>query len=68
MRYDAYSLTKANGKGKWWKASIPRTTNAIRPEPWQTETCIGDWHYSRANYEESRYKTVPRIVSKLTDM
>jgi alpha-L-fucosidase len=44
------------------------TASAIRPEPWQTDTCIGDWHYSRAVYEENRYQTVPRIVSMLTDI
>jgi alpha-L-fucosidase len=44
------------------------TANAIRPDPWQTDTCIGDWHYSRAIYEENRYQTVPRIVSMLTDI
>jgi alpha-L-fucosidase len=44
------------------------TANAIRPQPWQTDTCIGDWHYSRAVYDEDRYQTVPRIVSMLTDI
>ncbi len=44
------------------------TASAIRPEPWQTDTCIGEWHYSRAVYEENRYQTVPRIVSMLTDI
>jgi alpha-L-fucosidase len=23
------------------------TANAICPDPWQTDTCIGDWHYRR---------------------
>jgi alpha-L-fucosidase len=44
------------------------TANAIRPDPWQTDTCIGDWHYSRAVYEENRYQTVSTIVSMLTDI
>ena len=44
------------------------TANAIRPDPWQTDTCIGDWHYSRAIYEQNRYQTVPTIVSMLTDI
>jgi alpha-L-fucosidase len=44
------------------------TANSIRPQPWQTDTCIGDWHYSRAVYDENRYQTVPRIVSMLTDI
>ncbi len=44
------------------------TANAIRPEPWQTDTCIGDWHFSGAIYEENRYQTVPPIASMLTDI
>jgi alpha-L-fucosidase len=24
----------------------------IAPHPWQSETCIGEWHYNRALYEE----------------
>ena len=44
------------------------TANAIRPEPWQTDTCIGDWHYSRAVFEEDRYQKVSTIVSMLTDI
>jgi alpha-L-fucosidase len=44
------------------------TANAIRPDPWQTDTCIGDWHYSRAVFEENRYQKVSTIVSMLTDI
>jgi alpha-L-fucosidase len=44
------------------------TANAIRPEPWQTDTCIGDWHYSRAIAEENRYTTVSTMVAMLTDI
>jgi len=44
------------------------TANAIRPDPWQTDTCIGDWHYSRAVAEGNRYATVATIVGMLTDI
>jgi alpha-L-fucosidase len=44
------------------------TANVIRPDAWQTDTCIGDWHYSRAIAEENRYASVPTIVSMLTDI
>ena len=44
------------------------TANAIRPEPWQTDTCIGDWHYSRAIAERNGYATVATIVAMLTDI
>jgi alpha-L-fucosidase len=44
------------------------TANAIRPDTWQTDTCIGDWHYSRAIAENNRYQTVQTIVGMLTDI
>ena len=42
--------------------------NGIRPEPWQTDTCIGDWHYSRAIAETNGYKTVSQVVGMLVDV
>ena len=29
----------------------------IQPQPWQTDTCIGNWHYDRALYERDGYKS-----------
>jgi alpha-L-fucosidase len=40
----------------------------IRSEPWQTDTCIGDWHYNRHVFLEHRYKTVGEVVRMLTDI
>jgi alpha-L-fucosidase len=40
----------------------------IRPEPWQTDTCIGNWHYSRHIYEENGYKPAKLIVQMLSDI
>ncbi len=40
----------------------------IREAPWQTDTCIGDWHYNRRVYEQDRYKTVPQVVRMLADI
>jgi alpha-L-fucosidase len=40
----------------------------IRPEPWQTDTCIGAWHYDRALFEQHRYKTVAQVVRMLADI
>lgn len=36
----------------------------IWPEPWQTCTCIGHWHYDR----EAIYKTPKRIIDMLVDI
>ena len=34
----------------------------IWPNPWQTDTCIGDWHYRRSLYEQHQYKTPETVV------
>jgi alpha-L-fucosidase len=40
----------------------------IRPEAWQTDTCIGNWHYSRRIYEENGYKTAKQVIQRLADI
>ena len=36
----------------------------IPADPWQTDTCIGDWHYNRA----AKYKTPKRVIDMLVDI
>ncbi|MBV9851245.1 MAG: alpha-L-fucosidase [Armatimonadetes bacterium] len=43
-------------------------SDRIEPHPWQTDTCIGDWHYRRSLYENHRYKTVAQVVKMLVDI
>ncbi len=40
----------------------------IQPQPWQTDTCIGSWHYDRRIYEQHRYKTVGQVARMLVDI
>ena len=40
----------------------------IQPQPWQTATCIGDWHYSRRIYDEGSYKKPKQVVQMLADI
>ena len=40
----------------------------IRPRPWQTDTCIGQWHYSRAVAEQNKYKTAGQVIRMLLDI
>ncbi|WP_413665998.1 alpha-L-fucosidase [Mucilaginibacter sp. Mucisp86] len=42
--------------------------NQIQPLPWQTDTCIGGWHYDRALYERDGYKSAKTIVQTLVDI
>jgi alpha-L-fucosidase len=40
----------------------------ILPQPWQTDTCIGSWHYDRAIFEQHRYKTAAMVIPMLADI
>lgn len=40
--------------------------DSIWPRPWQTDTCIGDWHYNRDTV--GHYKTPKTIVDMLVDI
>jgi len=42
--------------------------NAIELLPWQTDTCIGGWHYDRGLYERNGYKTAKTIIQTLVDI
>ncbi|MCU7547975.1 alpha-L-fucosidase [Chitinophagaceae bacterium LB-8] len=39
---------------------------SIWPQPWQTDTCIGDWHYNRERV--GRYKSTKTVVDLLVDI
>ena len=43
-------------------------SNSIEPLPWQTDTCIGDWHYRRSVYENRKYKTARTVIHMLADV
>ena len=43
-------------------------TSAILPQPWQTDTCLGDWHYSRRLFEQHLYRKARTIIPMLADI
>lgn len=43
-------------------------SNVIEPLPWQTDTCLGDWHYRRSIFEQHRYKTAKTVIQTLVDV
>jgi alpha-L-fucosidase len=44
------------------------SASEIQPHPWQTDTCLGDWHYNRKIYDEKRYKTAPLVIHTLCNI
>ena len=42
--------------------------DAVELNPWQTDACIGGWHYSRSILENHRYRTAQSMVHLLIDV
>jgi alpha-L-fucosidase len=42
--------------------------NEIESQPWETDTCIGNWHYDRSLYDKNRYKTAKTVIQMLCDI
>jgi alpha-L-fucosidase len=40
-------------------------SNTIVPFTWQTDTCMGQWHYDRGVYDLKEYKTAQTIIHTL---
>jgi alpha-L-fucosidase len=42
-------------------------SDSVRPDPWQTCTCIGDWHYNRARFTNKSYVPAEKVIQRLVD-
>lgn len=42
--------------------------NEIIPQPWQSCSCIGGWHYNTSIYENNGYKSAANVVKLLVDI
>ncbi|MCH7412335.1 alpha-L-fucosidase [Belliella sp. R4-6] len=40
----------------------------LQQKPWQTCTCIGNWHYSEDVYNQDRYKSAKDVIHMLVDV
>ncbi|WP_309998942.1 alpha-L-fucosidase [Caulobacter segnis] len=50
-------------------ADVERGLRAeISPTPWQTDTCLGSWHYSREIFEKKRYRPAAEVIHRLCDI
>ena len=43
-------------------------SDKIEPLPWQTDTCIGEWHYDRKVYDRNGYKSAATVIRRLADV
>jgi alpha-L-fucosidase len=76
-RLDKNGRTEAVMNGKWLSETQRRAlvydiergkAHDILPQPWQTDTCIGSWHYDRGIYERKGYKSAASVVQMLADI
>lgn len=42
--------------------------NEIIPQPWQSCSCLGGWHYNTSIYENNSYKSASNVVKLLVDI
>ncbi|WP_426387477.1 alpha-L-fucosidase [Sphingobium sp. R-21] len=40
----------------------------MREQPWQTCTCIGDWHYNRGRFDHKSYVPAQKVIQRLSDI
>jgi len=50
-----------------WDIELGRS-NRLEPFVWQSDTCLGHWHYDRSVYENHRYKTAKTVIYNLIDI
>jgi len=44
------------------------SSTIVEPLPWQTETCIGNWHYNRALFDHHGYAKSAKVLRMLVDI
>jgi alpha-L-fucosidase len=76
-RLDKNGRTEAVVNGKWLDEKQRKAlvydiergkAHDILPQPWQTDTCIGSWHYDRGIYDRKEYKSAASVVRMLADI
>ena len=60
-------LTEEQRRCMVWDIERGVATDVL-PLPWQTDTCIGEWHYSRPVYARRGYKAPQTVAQMLVDI
>lgn len=65
-------MTGKKLKGIQQKSLVWDIESSLPPTPierrWQTDICIGDWHYNRNFYNENKYKSAAQVIQILVDV
>ncbi len=60
-------LTEEQKRGIVWDVERG-APNAMIPQPWETGTCLGNWHYNQAYYDGGWYKSAATVIKMLVDV
>lgn len=60
-------LTDEEKKCLVWDVELGAPEN-IQELPWQTCSCIGQWHYKNSIYENNEYKSAKAVIHQLIDI
>ena len=60
-------LTEEQRKCLVWDIERGQSNN-IEPQPWQTDTCLGNWHYDGKVLSNHQYKTTETVIHTLIDV
>ena len=59
---------KQESQGMWVEDLERGVMNEIKKDPWQTDTCVANWHYSEAYLTEHKYRSTAMILQMLADI
>lgn len=45
-----------------------RMEDKLQEAPWQTDACIGAWHYRRSTFENHKYQKASMIIPMFVDI
>jgi alpha-L-fucosidase len=67
-KLQAVYTCKQDPQGMWVQDLERGIMGDIRGEPWQTDTCVGDWYYDVRLFEQHRYKSATLVLQMLADI
>jgi alpha-L-fucosidase len=67
-RVEAVYTCKQESQGMWVQDLERGVMDKICPEPWQTDTCVGDWHYRESLLKTRAYRAPSMVLQMLADI
>ena len=67
-KLEAVYNCKQEPQGRWVQDLERGVMDGISPNPWQTDTCVGDWYYQENLLKTHRYRSTAMILQMLADI